>query len=291
MAHLVYLTPSEFAQRGWEIVLEVADSILGLKNRMTLSNEVAKVRVVQPLGRRTSLFARTAHTLLENRPDGRSICSAVRPINAAHIESDLHSSCERVVQSREYRIRARSNEFSDGRQLAAELLFHLKAPITVVGVGSNREPLWPTGFVGSISHSRQRVAAAVASNSHYRAIGLDIEYIINAEMLPCLLRTCVSKEELALQPVSALDYAEFFTLCFSAKEAFYKCLFPLCNEFFDFSDVVVESVNSSKGEIEIRLLKQLNVELNSNYQLVGRFEFREGYVAALFNVPSLRSNQ
>ena len=73
--------------------------------------------------------------------------------------------------------RKRQVEFLAGRHCAREAL-RVCAPELAempIGSGSHREPIWPPGIVGSITHTAQFASVAVASRSHARAIGIDCE--------------------------------------------------------------------------------------------------------------------
>src|ERR1700679_1440183 len=50
-------------------------------------------------------------------------------------------------------VRSRQAEFFFGRLAARSVLAALNAPPGEVSVGASREPVWPPGIVGSISHT------------------------------------------------------------------------------------------------------------------------------------------
>ncbi|MFP1130226.1 hypothetical protein [Asticcacaulis sp. W401b] len=66
----------------------------------------------------------------------------------------------------------RQREFNAGRNIARDLL----GDGDVVGINPQTgAPVWPLGVVGSISHSRELVAVALAPSSAIAGIGIDIE--------------------------------------------------------------------------------------------------------------------
>src|SRR5271166_3899694 len=87
----------------------------------------------------------------------------------------------------------RRQEFAAGRQCARRALREFGVVDFPLGVGADREPLWPHGFVGSITHTAGICAAVVASQERYRALGVDAEIVgdVGAELWPSI---CVAAE-------------------------------------------------------------------------------------------------
>lgn len=135
--------------------------------------------------------------------------------------------------------RMRSNrlqEFSAGRAHARTALQELGLRSPVVPVGADRAPLWPEGFVGSISHAGDLVLAVAARCTVVGAIGVDLEPSLPLD-LELLSRICRSEELARLQAsTTPLHQAK---LIFSAKESVYKCVSPLMGTFLEFSDVEI----------------------------------------------------
>lgn len=71
-------------------------------------------------------------------------------------------------------IRRRQIEFFSGRLLAKRALGELGSFHTDVGIGAHREPLWPSGFAGSISHSQNIIGVLMVRNTNL-LVGIDIE--------------------------------------------------------------------------------------------------------------------
>lgn len=127
-------------------------------------------------------------------------------------------------------------EFTTGRACAHDALELLGVPSDGIAVGPSREPLWPAGIVGSISHSGDLAVATVAPMALFRSIGVDIEPATPLD--PDLQERICRPAELARLrsgPESALRAK----IVFSAKESVYKCLWPLNRQFLEFSDVEV----------------------------------------------------
>lgn len=136
--------------------------------------------------------------------------------------------------------RMRSNrlqEFSAGRAHARAVLLDLGLRSPVVPVGADRAPLWPTGFVGSISHAGELVLAVAAPCTVMRAIGVDLEPSLPLDM-DLLNRVC-RPEELARLQGSPMPLLLGAKLIFSAKESVYKCVAPLMGIFLEFADLEI----------------------------------------------------
>jgi len=149
----------------------------------------------------------------------------------------------------------RSREFDLGRQCAVQALREVgwqAAPPTmaeppeltqVVGVNADRSPAWPTGFVGSISHSRRWVCAVAANSANYRSLGLDTESLMPAATRALVQGEVGAEEEWALLG-HALPAERAVTMLFSAKEAFFKLWYPLTRRLLSFHEVRLVSVTS-----------------------------------------------
>ena len=112
-------------------------------------------------------------------------------------------------------------------------------PLPVETAG-DRSPIWPEGLVGSISHSRSLAGAAVAlRGSGIRAIGLDLEEAtpLQDELVE---EVCVAAERewLAARPLGARGLLAKAIFC--AKEAAYKCQYPLTRQMIGFDSIRVE---------------------------------------------------
>ena len=69
----------------------------------------------------------------------------------------------------------RKSEFIAGRFCAQQALKELKSKKLHVEIGEKRQPIWPEGFCGSITHKQNYAAAAVTYKSNFDSIGIDLE--------------------------------------------------------------------------------------------------------------------
>jgi len=179
----------------------------------------------------------------------------------------------------------RKAEYVIARWCAAELLSCLGAPTTEVGSGKNREPLWPVGFVGSITHSKLLVAVAVTDKTQVSSIGIDVEAIVDKNDAYYIAASCLREEELQMLNIECgLSRLQLVTLIFSAKEAFFKVLYPMVNTYFDFLDAAIDSVNVEEHTVRMVLKRQLSNKVQAGFSLTGTFNFQYGYVFTAFEL-------
>lgn len=130
----------------------------------------------------------------------------------------------------------RQKEFSAGRSAAKAILRDYGVKCASIPASSGRYPLWPPGFVGSISHTESHVLVAVGASDDYCGLGVDIEKInsVEADLYESLF-THAEREFLQKS-----DDVNIATTLFSCKESVYKAVFPMCHEFLEFTDVEIE---------------------------------------------------
>lgn len=160
----------------------------------------------------------------------------VLPIAAA--EPDVLSRCEADARQLDADLQPmsakRRSDFLAGRVCAAQALEAAGAGrAAYVPRSADGLPVWPSGWVGSISHSAEWAAAAVAQADHCLALGLDIQERVSPRVMTEVLPLIASEPELA-RASPYFERRSALTLLFSAKEALYKALHPLTRTFQDF---------------------------------------------------------
>lgn len=129
----------------------------------------------------------------------------------------------------------RQREFSAGRAAARMALGLTDQPLPM---RPDRAPLWPAGWVGSISHSQTACLAIAAPVPQFRGLGVDLEPATPLE--PDLWETILTPGE--RQWISALpqgDHGFTAKLIFSAKEAAYKAQYPISEHLFGFENLQI----------------------------------------------------
>jgi len=170
-------------------------------------------------------------------------------------------------------------EFGRGRQCARAALRRLGLSDVPLLSGEQREPLWPAGVVGSITHTHGLCLAAVAWQSSYAGVGIDVEPAAPLERA-IAERIATEAEMNALGSLSPLLAAR---LIFSAKEAFYKCQFYRTRQFLGFFDVSVEL--EPQGDFSVRLLVDAEPLARSGC-FRGRWRQRGGFLFTAIHLPS-----
>jgi 4'-phosphopantetheinyl transferase EntD len=113
-------------------------------------------------------------------------------------------------------IAKRRAEFSTGRWCAREALREIGVEACAILTGALREPLWPPGITGSITHAGGIGAAIALPASLCRGVGIDI---LNEQEAKALLPP----------PESPLT--------FSAKESAIKALSSTAGRFIDLAEI------------------------------------------------------
>ena len=147
--------------------------------------------------------------------------------------SPLHPEEENICAT--WKSAKRINEFRFGRMLAHQVIRHFDPDFTgPLLQGERGEPLWPNTVTGSLSHSETIVAAAGGLSLDYYGIGLDIE---NAERsIDSKIGDIICTEHERERCSSVKQLLSLF----SAKEAFYKAVFPVWKRYIAFRDVELE---------------------------------------------------
>lgn len=169
----------------------------------------------------------------------------------------------------------RRAEFSTGRKCARQAMAALGLPTVSLPPEPDRTPRWPSGVVGSITHTLQHCAAAVARRSDgVAAIGIDLE---PATALPeGLWENICSADELAAAARSGLPDDLLPRLVFGAKEAAFKAQFTLSRTMLEFSDLTV----AFKDDGTYAATFQRDVtHFNGGTAVSGRFRLADAHIA------------
>ncbi|MFW5875177.1 MAG: 4'-phosphopantetheinyl transferase family protein [Myxococcota bacterium] len=136
----------------------------------------------------------------------------------------------------------RRREFAAGRRASRRALRLLGFAPRPIVARADRLPQWPPGCVGSITHTDRWCAAAVAPSRSHRSLGLDAEPArgLDAALWSAVLTAEEGQMLRGRPPVWA-------RLLFSAKEAAYKCQYPLTGRMLGFHDLEVRLPPTAGG--------------------------------------------
>ncbi len=151
---------------------------------------------------------------------------------------------------------ARARDFARGRVCGHRALAAAGAEHTLIRVGPAREPNWPAGFTGSITHTGDYAAALVAPCSALAGRGIGLDAVLVDELHDTHGEAVFVPEErdwLTRQSDPQLAAA----VCFAAKEAFFKARFPLHADWVEFDDLRVLVV----GQRRLRVVRKTGAGL------------------------------
>ena len=156
-------------------------------------------------------------------------------------------------------VRKRQAEFLAGRLTARAALAACGAPDAELAIGPTRQPVWPQGYLGSISHTSNLAVAVALPASRLRGVGIDLEHVVSPATLHALHATVVDDDERKRLAQAALvhGWPVVLTAVFSAKESFFKASFATVGRLFDFHAVRVLRFDADNGEIEVEVVEQL----------------------------------
>ncbi len=181
---------------------------------------------------------------------------------------------------------SRVHEFAAGRLCARRLLAEFGIIEFPLMVADDRQPIWPTTLVGSITHTLGFCAAVVAPRVRMAGIGIDCEVTesVKEEFWPKLF---TAAETLRLRSLPNSQQAAAATLIFSAKEAFYKCQYPLVGERLGFGDATVEVLDWGATLGEFIIHTNSAIVRHAILPLRGRYLFHEEFISTGMALPRI----
>ena len=137
-------------------------------------------------------------------------------------------------------VRSRREEFSSARHLAHRMLSREGVALQPILCGLDRSPLWPKGWLGSLTHGRKWCAAALAPiGKAMDGVGIDLEEVrpIREDLFGEILTP--SERKRWTEQSSPNSLADRVLACFSIKEAVYKAMHPVGNHGLGFQAMEV----------------------------------------------------
>lgn len=207
---------------------------------------------------------------------GAVVRCAALPIDDAWLFPEERALVEAAVPKR----RA---EFAAARHLARAAMAELGVAPAPILAGEGREPVWPPGIVGSISHDASCCLVAVAREADgYRSLGIDTE--LAGELDSDLVETVCRPDELEAAVAGKATLGETAKRLFSAKESVFKCQFPLTREWLDFNDLRVALESGGEG-FSATLLRDAG-PLRAGHRIDGRMRVSQGHIVSAAWLPS-----
>lgn len=181
-------------------------------------------------------------------------------------------------------VEQRTNEFKLGRFCARTALTQLGYDWMPIPIGPSREPIWPDGVTGSITHCNGYVAAAVAHTCIVSALGIDAE--LNLPLPEEVVASILNPEEIdAIDGLPSVGI-HWDRLIFSAKESVFKAWFPRQRSWLEFHECAIRVTPSSRS-FEAHLLLAASQDAPDELRILhGKYIAEEGFLATAIVVPN-----
>lgn len=202
---------------------------------------------------------------------------------------------EELAEFRRIKNKKRADQFAMGRMAAHLALskYEQQTNYCPINRSPGGAPEWPTGFVGSISHSAN-FALAIASNlSQHKSLGIDLEFY--RKFNPNTPQQIADQNEFNIAAnLGKTEKIHFFAL-FCAKEAVFKALSPLTNlKNFGFNSASVITVSPSSNDcdsssffdINLILNKKLTTEFHAGYKLLVKLYLSDSFCLTFCAIPN-----
>ncbi len=182
------------------------------------------------------------------------------------------------VSSLEHAVIKRKAEFLAGRYAAQQAIKKLGIEKTTVRVGQHRNPIWPAGLVGSITHTSTQAICAVAKNTDYQSIGIDLADPISLTTANDIKDHIIQQQEAEAFSKLPLTFEQSLTLAFSAKESLFKALYPQVEAYFEFHAAEIGEIEMKSRTFLIRLTQDLTNSLAKGTTFKGSFKMQSDRV-------------
>ena len=156
---------------------------------------------------------------------------------------------------------SRKEHYRSGRICAGEVLSKLGTlGQPVLRDPQTREPLWPEGISGAITHSGKWAAAAAGKTSDVSGIGIDLEDLERQVDSRISRHVCIPEEQKWLQECGEDFLEQNLKIIFSAKESIFKAFFPYTRTFLHFHDarILMEQTFFQKSKSDSLSKKEKN---------------------------------
>ena len=156
---------------------------------------------------------------------------------------------------------SRKEHYRSGRICAGEVLSKLGTlGQPVLRDPQTREPLWPEGISGAITHSGKWAAAAAGKTSDVLGIGIDLEDLERQVDSRISRHVCIPEEQKWLQECGEDFLEQNLKIIFSAKESIFKAFFPYTRTYLHFHDarILMEQTFFQKSKSDSLSEKEKN---------------------------------
>jgi 4'-phosphopantetheinyl transferase EntD len=175
----------------------------------------------------------------------------------------------------------RMNECFAGRRAARRVVNAMGASPLLYRQRFGGEPIWPQGFIGSITHTGRVALAVAARSSTAHSIGVDfeVEQTIPTDQWDIILHPSEIAQSGSLHPlVGARSPASFSP----QRRTFHKMQYKTTCDFIDYAEVAME-LELDQGLVNVKNIRRSRKldSLNCFY-IEGRHKAVEGHTLTAF---------
>jgi enterobactin synthetase component D / holo-[acyl-carrier protein] synthase len=182
-------------------------------------------------------------------------------------------------------VEQRRKVFALGRAAGRDALAEFGVHDVAIPRAPGGEPLWPDGFVGSITHSREVAIAVVGRRLDYAGLGVDVEELARGPSARAARLVCRPAE---MAWVDVESGTERLARLFSAKEAVFKALYPIEQVWLGFADAELRWLDE-RQVFEARVLKSVGAGYPAGFVLTVNSVVGVTWVLSTAFVPSKRT--
>ena len=158
---------------------------------------------------------------------------------------------------------SRKEHYRSGRICAGKVLSKLGTlGQPVLRDPQTREPLWPEGISGAITHSGNWAAAAAGKTADVLGIGIDLEDLERQVDSRISRHVCIPEEQKWLQECGEDFLEQNLKIIFSAKESIFKAFFPYTRTYLHFHDarILMEQTFFQNSKPDSLSVKEKNLK-------------------------------
>lgn len=186
-------------------------------------------------------------------------------------------------------VEKRQAEYLAGRYCAKYALHAIGLDARFIPSGKNREPLWPEGIIGSISHSNEFAAACVSRSPKVLGVGIDLEETVDNNTMNKIQRMILTDRDRENIANIVMSEAHYFSLAFSLKESFFKAAFSQVGSYFDFDAISIIALDENKYSVKFKINYDLSEKLIKGEIFTGWYrQLTEKMVATIVMIPANR---
>lgn len=167
----------------------------------------------------------------------------------------------------------RQAEFLAGRLAAREAMCRIGVNITELNIGPMRQPLWPKGVTGSITHVNSLCAAIAVPSDVVSGIGIDIERSMDAATADAVRDIVLTEKEQTIFAKNCLiDPNVLLTIVFSAKESFFKATSSHIGHYFEFHALQLIRLDAARRRLTFMVADTLSPVFHPSQAFEARFK-------------------